>query len=99
MAGDYYKVLGVDKNASEEEIKKAYRQLAHKYHPDKQGGDEAKFKEINEAYQILSDKNKKSQYDQYGQVFGSGQSGPSGFGGFDFNQGFPGGFEFNFNRK
>ena len=96
MAGDYYKVLGIEKNASEEEIKKAYRQLAHKYHPDKQGGDEAKFKEINEAYQILSDKNKRSQYDQYGQVFGSGQGGPSGFGGFDFSQGFPGGFEFNF---
>ncbi len=96
MAGDYYKVLGIEKNASEEEIKKAYRQLAHKYHPDKQGGDEAKFKEINEAYQILSDKNKRSQYDQYGQVFGSGQGGPSGFGGFDFSQGFPGDFEFNF---
>jgi molecular chaperone DnaJ len=99
MAGDYYKVLGVEKNASEEEIKKAYRQLAHKYHPDKQGGDEAKFKEINEAYQVLSDKNKKSQYDQYGQVFGNGQSGPGGFSGFDFSQGFPGGFEFNFNGE
>jgi len=98
MAEDYYKVLGVDRNSTDEEIKKAYRQLAHKYHPDKQGGNEAKFKEINEAYQVLSDKNKKAQYDQYGQVFSgaNGQGGPGGFGGFDFSQGFPGGFEFNF---
>jgi len=99
MSKDFYELLGVSKSATEEEIKKAYRQLAHKYHPDKQGGDEAKFKEINEAYQVLSDKNKKSQYDQYGQVFGNGQSGPGGFSGFDFSQGFPGGFEFNFNGE
>lgn len=63
---DYYKILGVPRDASEEEIKKAYRRLAHKYHPDKSGGDEAKFKEINEAYQVLSDKEKRSRYDRFG---------------------------------
>lgn len=89
---DYYKILGVEKGASEEEIKKAYRKLAHKYHPDKEGGDEEKFKEINEAYQVLSDKTKRSQYDQFGQTFeGAGGSGGfSGFGGF--GQGGFGGF-------
>jgi len=60
---DYYKILGVSPDASEEEIKKAYRRLAHKYHPDKKGGDEQRFKEINEAYQVLSDKEKRAQYD------------------------------------
>lgn len=92
---DFYEILGVSKGASDDEIKKAYRKLAHKYHPDKSGGDEAKFKEINEAYQVLSDKTKRQQYDQFGQTFqgGAGQ----GFGGFDFSgfqQGFGnGGFE------
>src|SRR5665647_2838470 len=93
MAGDYYKILGVSKSASDDEIKKAYRKLAHQHHPDKSGGNEAKFKEINEAYQVLSDKTKRSQYDQYGQTFeqarngGGGASGAgfSGFEGFDFN--------------
>ncbi len=78
---DYYKVLEVSSSATEEEIKKAYRKLAHKYHPDK-GGDEKKFREINEAYQILSDKNKRAQYDQYGRVFDGNQQ--NGFEGFDF---------------
>ncbi|MFC1663977.1 molecular chaperone DnaJ [Patescibacteria group bacterium] len=77
---DYYQILGVSNNASQDEIKKAYRKLAHKYHPDK-GGDEKKFKEINEAYQTLSDKEKRSQYNRFGQVFESGGFGP----GFDFN--------------
>ena len=78
---DYYKILGINKGANEEEIKKAFRRLAHKYHPDK-GGDEKKFKEINEAYQVLSNKEKRSQYDRFGQVF-EGAAGP-GFGGFGF---------------
>ncbi|MGE4554992.1 MAG: molecular chaperone DnaJ [Candidatus Paceibacterota bacterium] len=65
---DYYKILGVDRNASQEEIRKAFHKLAHQYHPDK-GGDPEKFKEINEAYQILSDPVKRAQYDRYGQVF------------------------------
>lgn len=69
MAKDYYKILGVSKNASPEEIKRAYRELAQKYHPDKAGGDEKKFKEINEAYQVLSDDKKRSQYDQFGTTF------------------------------
>ncbi|MBD3282398.1 MAG: molecular chaperone DnaJ [Candidatus Portnoybacteria bacterium] len=75
MSKDYYKLLGIDKNASKEEIKKAYRKLAHKYHPDKQGGDEQKFKEINEAYQTLSNDQKRQQYDQFGTTFGPGQQG------------------------
>jgi len=95
MEKDYYKILGVNHNASQEEIKKAYHRLAHKYHPDKAGGDEKKFKEINEAYQILSDSNKRRQYDQFGQVFeGGAGAGPQW--GFDFSQGFGRGFNFDF---
>ena len=88
---DYYHILGVTKSSSEEEIKKAYRKLAHQYHPDKASGNEARFKEINEAYQVLSNKEKRSQYDQYGQVFegggpqDSGWSGGFGNGGFQWN--------------
>lgn len=82
MSKDYYQILGVNKGASEDEIKKAFRVLAHKYHPDKEGGDEAKFKEVNEAYQVLSDSKKRAQYDQFGSA------GP-GFGGFG-GQGFGG---------
>lgn len=63
MSTNYYDVLGVDKNTSHTEIKKAYRKLAHKYHPDKKGGDEDKFKKVNEAYQTLSDENKRRVYD------------------------------------
>jgi molecular chaperone DnaJ len=87
---DYYKILGVEKNASKEDIKKAFHKLAHKYHPDKKDGDENKFKEINEAYQTLSDEEKRSQYDTYGKTFSGG--GPGGFSGF---QG--GGFGFDIN--
>jgi len=83
---DYYEVLGVAKSATEDEIKKAFHKLAHKYHPDK-GGDEKKFKEINEAYQVLSDKQKRAQYDQFGRVFDQGQGQPGGnpFEGQGFN--------------
>jgi molecular chaperone DnaJ len=100
MAKNYYEILGVEKGATKEDIKKAFRKLAHKYHPDK-GGDEAKFKEINEAYSILSDDKKRAEYDSYGRVFEDGQPGPGGFGnmgGFDFSDfaerfGGQGGFE------
>lgn len=87
MAKDYYKVLEISKSASEDEIKKSYRRLAHKYHPDKAGGDEKKFKEINEAYQVLSNKEKRTQYDRFGRVFEGAGGFPGGggpFGGFDF---------------
>lgn len=75
---DYYEVLGIKKDASQEEIKKAFHRLAHKYHPDK-GGDEKKFKEINEAYQVLSDAKKRAQYDQFGRVFSAGGGPASGW--------------------
>jgi len=87
MAKDYYKVLGVSKNASADEIKRAYRKLALQYHPDKNSSDGEKFKEINEAYQVLSDTQKRSQYDQFGQV-GGGFGGFGGFNGFDWSGGF-----------
>ena len=77
MSKDYYKILGVNKNASKEEIKRAFRELAQKHHPDK-GGDEKRFKEINEAYQMLSDDNKRQQYDQFGTTF-EGFQGASGW--------------------
>lgn len=90
MAKDYYKILGIEKGASKEDVKKAFRKLAHKYHPDKKDGDEKKFKEVNEAYQVLSDDKKRVEYDSYGRVFEGGASQGGGFGGFDFNQGFGG---------
>src|ERR1035437_3780727 len=102
MAKDYYKTLGVEKGAGGEEIKKAFRTLAHKYHPDKKGGNADKFKEINEAYSILSDQKKRAQYDQfgdgnsfagagwnpggYGDEQGQGGFSGSDFGDFDFSQ-------------
>jgi len=99
MSKDYYKTLGVEKNASKEDIKKAFRKLAHEHHPDK-GGNAEKFKEISEAYTVLSDDSKRAQYDQFGTT------GPSGFGGgqggfnaqdfgFDFS-GFQNGQNFEF---
>lgn len=82
MSKDYYEILGVSKTASAAEIKAAYHRLAHKYHPDKEGGDEAKFKEINEAYQILSNPEKRQQYDQFGRAF----DGSQGFNWQDFSR-------------
>ncbi len=87
---DYYQILGIPRNASKEDIKKAYRKLALKYHPDKSGGNEEKFKEINEAYHILIDDIKRAEYDRYGRVFSGGGGGEGGFdfGGFgDFTEG------------
>ncbi len=89
---DYYEVLGVSKNASQDDLKKAYRKLAHKYHPDKKDGDEKKFKEINEAYQTLSDEKKRAQYDRFGQTFDQQQG--QGFGGFQQASGFDFGGDF-----
>lgn len=88
MKKDYYDILGVSKNASSDEIKKAYRKLAQKHHPDKKGGDEEKFKEINEAYQVLSNEKKRAQYDRFGSNFNQAGGGPggAGFGGFDPSQ-------------
>jgi DnaJ-class molecular chaperone len=89
MSKDYYQTLGVNKSATKDEIKKAYRKLAHKYHPDKKDGDEKKFKEVNEAYTVLSSDQKRAQYDQFGsgfQGFQGGAGGQGGFGGFDFSQ-------------
>lgn len=100
MSKDYYEVLGVPRTASSEDIKKAFRSKAHKLHPDK-GGDKAKFQEINQAYQVLGDKNKRAQYDQFGHPPAGGQSwgnrpgansGFDGFGGFRSSGGGMGGF-------
>jgi molecular chaperone DnaJ len=98
MAADYYTTLGISKTASGDDIKRAYRKLAHQYHPDKgEKGNAEKFKEVSEAYQVLSDPSKRSQYDQFGQAYNGarGQGGAQGFGGFDFSgfSGGTGGFE------
>lgn len=93
MSKDYYNILGVSKDASADEIKTAFRKKAHEHHPDK-GGDEERFKEYNEAYQVLGNAEKRKQYDQFGSAFQNGQAGGAygqgGFGGFDFS-GFQGG--------
>lgn len=89
MAKDYYASLGVSKSATQDEIKAAFRKAAHTHHPDK-GGDEAKFKEVNEAYQVLGDAEKRAKYDQFGSAAFDGSGGAGGFGGFDFSQAFGG---------
>lgn len=89
MSKDYYKVLGIDKSASQDDVKRAFRKLAHKYHPDKPDGNEEKFKEINEAYQVLSKPDSRQKYDQFGSGSFDGSAGGGfsghGFGGFDFS--------------
>ena len=97
---DYYDILGLKKNASQDEIKRAYRKLAHQYHPDKANGDRAemeqKFKEINEAYQVLSDEQKRARYDQFGHTgVNGGHAGPQGYGG-GYNPFGQGGVQFDF---
>lgn len=100
MAKDFYKILGIEKSASADEIKRAYRKLAHLHHPDKNKGEDIKFKEINEAYQVLSDPEKRQRYDQFGTAdFNNGFGGTNPYGnqygnaeGFDFSGfGFGGG--------
>jgi DnaJ-class molecular chaperone len=94
---DYYKTLGVEKSTNKDDLKKAFYKLAHKYHPDKnKGNDEAskKFKEASEAYSVLSDDTKRAQYDRFGSAGPSMGSGQGGFGGFNGGQGF-GGFDFS----
>jgi molecular chaperone DnaJ len=92
MSKDYYNILGVAKGASADEIKTAFRKKAHQHHPDK-GGDEAKFKELNEAYQVIGNEQKRKQYDQFGSSFQNGQAGGGGGGGY--NPGGMGGFDFS----
>ncbi|HVN26748.1 MAG TPA: molecular chaperone DnaJ [Candidatus Paceibacterota bacterium] len=92
---DYYTILGIARTATEDEIKKAYRKLAHQYHPDKAGGDAGKFKEINEAYQVLSDKKKRANYDR----FGTAEPMSGGFPGGAQWGGFPEGFGFGFDPQ
>lgn len=95
---DYYEILGVSKSASDDEIKKAYRKLAVKYHPDKNQGDkeaEAKFKEVSEAHEVLSDKQKRARYDQFGHAGVGGNAGGNPFGGAAGNPFQNGSFEFN----
>ncbi len=82
---DYYDILGIPRGATKDDIKKAFRKLAHRYHPDKKGGDEGKFKEASEAYSVLSDDKRRAEYDHYGQTFAGGANGGAGFGGFDFS--------------
>jgi molecular chaperone DnaJ len=95
---DYYEVLGLEKGASRDEVKKAFRKLAAEYHPDKKTGDEAKYKEITEAYAVLGDEKKKAEYDRYGHAAAGGGAGFGGFNWADFQQGFGGqggSFEFD----
>lgn len=98
MGKDYYKILGVDKSTSHEDVKKAFRKLAHQHHPDKASGDEKKFKEINEAYQVLGNEEKRKKYDQFGADFAQQGGFGGGMGWEDFMRsaragGFSGGWQ------
>src|SRR3989338_8237599 len=86
---DYYEILGVAHSASKEDVKRAYRKLAHQYHPDKKGGDEKKFKEINEAYRVLGDDQRRARYDKFGDA------GLGAQGGFSANSGSAAGWGFD----
>ena len=99
MSKDYYNILGVEKGASKDEVKKGFRKMAAKYHPDKKTGDEEKYKEVTEAYSVLGDEKKKAEYDTYGQSFNGAAGGgnPFGGGGFDFSGFQQGGVEFDIN--
>jgi len=99
MGKDYYNILGVEKGANKDEVKKAFRKKASQYHPDKKTGDEEKYKEVTEAYAVLGDEKKKAEYDTYGQSFNGGGGGgnPFGGGGFDFSGFQQGGVEFDMN--
>jgi len=90
MAKDFYKILGVSKSANADEIKRAYRKLAHLHHPDKNNGKDDKFKELNEAYQVLSDSKKRANYDQFGTADMGGFGGGNPFSGQGSSQGFEG---------
>ena len=88
---DYYEILGLSRGASADDIKRAYRKLAHEHHPDKTGGDDKRFREINEAYQVLSEPNRRTQYDRFGRTFEGTASGEGGGDPFaDFTRGFSG---------
>lgn len=93
---DYYKILGVERGASKEEVKKAFRKLAAQYHPDKKTGDENKFKEVSEAYAVLGDEKKRAEYDSYGHAFNGNGGGFNGFNWAQAAQGFGQGVEFDF---
>ena len=90
MSKDYYKILEVEKSATQEDVKKAFRKLAQKYHPDRKSGDEAKFKEVSEAYSVIGNEQKRKEYDSYGRTFAGG--GQQAGGGFDFSGFQQGGF-------
>lgn len=94
---DYYQILGVERSASKDDIKKAFRKLASKYHPDKRSGDDVRFKEISEAYSVLSNDKKKAEYDAYGRSFSGAHGTAGGRGGFDWNNFQGQGFEFDLN--
>ncbi|OGG86118.1 molecular chaperone DnaJ [Candidatus Kaiserbacteria bacterium RIFOXYB1_FULL_46_14] len=93
---DYYKILGIEQGASKDDIKKAFRKLAAQYHPDKKTGDESKFKEVSEAYAVLGDEKKRTEYDNYGRAFGGNNAGAGGFDWSNMSGFAQGGAQFDF---